>query len=112
MSAADTADGHDEGELHQAPWVYFTTYTVCLSFLALFMFAKGLVFAGTAIIWFSLVSIPIQIHLAKRQWVTLGLWLLAAPIGYFLLPYFLDLLSWLLGWVGAAISGLGSLIFG
>jgi hypothetical protein len=87
MSATESADDHDEGELHQAAWVYFTTYTVCLSFLALLMFAKGMFLVAAAIVWFSLVSIPVQIHLAKREWMLMVIWLFAAPLGYYLMQY-------------------------
>jgi hypothetical protein len=93
MSAAESADEHDEGELHQAGWVYFTTYIVCLSFLALLMFAKGMFLVAATIVWFSLVSIPIQIHLAKREWMLIAIWLFAAPIGYYLLQFLFSMVG-------------------
>ena len=86
MSAADH---EEEGTLHQAPWVYFVTYGACLAFLSLLMVAKGLFFAAAAILWFTIASIPLQIHVAKKQWTLAFLWLLAAPVGFYALKFVL-----------------------
>ena len=90
MSAADHADEHDEHQVfHQAPWVYFATYGVCLGFLALVMFAKGKFFASSAIIWLTLMSIPFQVFLAKKEWLYTGGVLGAAIGGFYGLQFLL-----------------------
>ena len=34
------ADKHEEGPIHQAPWVFYLTVAVCYGVLGLIMFAK------------------------------------------------------------------------
>lgn len=86
MSATQEADDHEEGTLHQAGWVYFLTYAVCLGFLALLMLINPRVetyFPGVAILWCTILSIPAQIYLAKRNWMYLGATLGVAVAGWF-----------------------------
>lgn len=87
MSATDDHDG--EEVLHQAPWVYFVTYGACLGFLALLMAAKGLFVAAASILWFTIVSIPLQTNFAKQQFAIAFVWLLAAPVGFFGIKFLL-----------------------
>lgn len=71
MSAAQDTDDHDEEVLHQAGWVYFMTYGVCLAFLAVLMLINPQVstyFPGVAILWLTALSVPTQIYLARRNW--------------------------------------------
>ena len=84
MSAAEHTDEHGEYEVfHQAPWVYFATYGACFGFLALNMFAKGKFFAAASIVWLTVLSIPFQIYLAKKQWLPMLGTAAGAVGGYF-----------------------------
>lgn len=83
MSAAEHADDHDEGTLHQAGWVYFATYGACLGFFALIMLAKAEFFPAAAIVWLTIASIPFQVYLAKAEWMYVGASLAVAAAGYF-----------------------------
>jgi len=85
MSASD----HEDGELHQAPWVYFVTYAACLGFFALLLVGKGMFLAAAAIVWFTIISIPLQTNIAKQQFTLAFLWLLAAPVGFYALQFLL-----------------------
>lgn len=86
MSAAEQSDDHEEEVLHQAGWVYFLTYAVCLAFLALLMLINPQVetaFPGVAILWLTILSIPAQIYLARRNWTYFAGTLGVAAAGYF-----------------------------
>lgn len=90
MSAAEHADDHgDEGTLHQAGWVYFITYFACLAFLSLLMAAKGKLFAASAILWLTVISIPFQVYLAKKDWMMTAGSLGLGVAGYFGLMFLL-----------------------
>lgn len=84
MSSAEHSDDHEgEGTLHQAGWVYFVTYFACLAFLSLIMAAKGLFFAAAAILWLTIMSIPAQVYLAKKEWMPMVGSLGLAVVGFF-----------------------------
>lgn len=86
MSAAEQADDHEEEVLHQAGWVYFLTYSVCLAFLAVLMLINPQVetlFPGVAILWLTIMSIPAQLNLARRNWLYLAATLGTAAAGFY-----------------------------
>lgn len=107
MSAADHADEHEEEELHQAGWVYFVTYGTCLAFLAMLMMITPRVdsfLPGAAILWFMLMSIPVQIYLAERRWLHFAGSLGVAGAGYFALPFAIDGIGWTVGLFGSLLA--------
>jgi len=92
MSAAQDTDDHDGEVLHQAGWVYFVTYGVCLAFLAVLMLINPqvrTVFPGVAILWLTALSIPTQIYLARRNWTYFSTSVGIAVVGFLGLQMFL-----------------------
>jgi len=92
MSAAGDTEEHDDQVLHQAGWVYFLTYSVCLTFLAVLMLINPQVetfFPGVAILWLTLLSIPVQLYLARREWARFAGSVGVAVAGFYAFQYLL-----------------------